>query len=207
MMDLHILSDPVIYFWKCPKKGFKNNNNNKTFLTNLAWWSIGPNKELGLERFLQEQRLETTKLKGGEKNTRCQDFRTFPLSRSQVTVKYNGRLLVCTVGSLVSCLSLGLVIWVLWITSFLLWALWPNLHLNPCSWTFPLSYSCLFYSPSYSFSTSLYTFSLSFCSFHSCDLPGYSSSWPFLLLVLLVILSWARRPEHTSVLQWIFFPT
>ena len=25
MTDLPILSDPVTYFWKCPKKGFKQN--------------------------------------------------------------------------------------------------------------------------------------------------------------------------------------
>ena len=51
-MDLHILSDPVKDFWKCPKKGFKKiicghflSDPRKLNLNilNMAWWSIGTN--------------------------------------------------------------------------------------------------------------------------------------------------------------------
>ena len=53
MTDLHILSDPVTDFWKCPKKmGFKKiicwhflSDPQKLNLNilNMAWWSIGTN--------------------------------------------------------------------------------------------------------------------------------------------------------------------
>ena len=52
MTDLHILSDPVTYFWKCPKKGLKKifvgiflSDPQKLNLNilNMAWWSIGTN--------------------------------------------------------------------------------------------------------------------------------------------------------------------
>ena len=52
MTDLHILSDPVTDFWKCPKKGFKNYllaffkldpQKLNLKILNLAWWSIGTN--------------------------------------------------------------------------------------------------------------------------------------------------------------------
>ena len=52
MMDLHILSDPVADFWKCPKKGFKKlfigiflSDPQKPNLNilNMAWWPIGTN--------------------------------------------------------------------------------------------------------------------------------------------------------------------
>ena len=53
MPDLHILTDPVIDFWKCSKKGLKNkfcfgillSNPQQVNLNilNLTWWSIGTN--------------------------------------------------------------------------------------------------------------------------------------------------------------------
>ena len=52
MTDLHILSDPVTDFWKCPKKGFKKiivghflSDPQKLNLNilNMAGWSIGTN--------------------------------------------------------------------------------------------------------------------------------------------------------------------
>ena len=52
MTDLHILSDPVKDFWKCPKKGFKNfffwhflSDPQKLILNilNIEWWSFGTN--------------------------------------------------------------------------------------------------------------------------------------------------------------------
>ncbi len=51
MTDLHILSDPVKDFWKCPIKGFKNivghflSDPQKLNLNilNISWWSIGTN--------------------------------------------------------------------------------------------------------------------------------------------------------------------
>ena len=52
MTDLHLLSDPVKDFWKCPKKGFTKINfghflsdPQKLILNilNMAWWSIGTN--------------------------------------------------------------------------------------------------------------------------------------------------------------------
>ena len=51
-MDLHILSDPVKDFWKCPKKGFKKNyllaflsdpQKLNLNILNIKWWSIGTN--------------------------------------------------------------------------------------------------------------------------------------------------------------------
>ena len=49
MTDLHILSDPVKDFWKCPKKGFYKNivladpQKLNLSILNMAWWLIGTN--------------------------------------------------------------------------------------------------------------------------------------------------------------------
>ena len=51
MTDLHILSDPVKDFWKCPKKGFKKNvwhflsdpQKLNLNILNIEWWSFGTN--------------------------------------------------------------------------------------------------------------------------------------------------------------------
>ena len=52
MMDLHIFSDPVKDFWKCPKKGFikiifshflSDPQELNLNILNMAWWSIGTN--------------------------------------------------------------------------------------------------------------------------------------------------------------------
>ena len=52
MTDLHILSDPVNDFWKCPKKGFKKNivwhflsdpQKLNLNILNIEWWSFGTN--------------------------------------------------------------------------------------------------------------------------------------------------------------------
>ena len=45
-MDLHILSDPVKDFWKCPKKGFNFLSDPQKLnlnILNMEWWSIGTN--------------------------------------------------------------------------------------------------------------------------------------------------------------------
>ena len=68
MMDLHILLDPVTYFWKCPKKGFKKKlvgiflSDPQKFnlnILNMAWWSIGKNNV-----FVDTQTFFLTQKKG-----------------------------------------------------------------------------------------------------------------------------------------------
>ena len=67
MMDLHILSDPVTDFWKCPKKGLKKlvgiflSDPQKFNLNilNMAWWSIGTNNV-----FVDTQTFFLTKKRG-----------------------------------------------------------------------------------------------------------------------------------------------
>ena len=68
MMDLHILSDPVTDFWKCPKKWLKKifvgiflSDPQKLNLNilNMAWWSIGTNNV-----FVDTQNFLSTKKKG-----------------------------------------------------------------------------------------------------------------------------------------------